>query len=98
MLEIYQEEIIWEGVNEPNKTRDNAIRMLGNGGVFQRERAREGMEESGENLEAEVGKRNVTKCLQSKLSRVGGEDGADDSVQRARLPRWVETDSQLHFS
>lgn len=79
MLEIYQEEIIWEGVNEPNKTRDNPIRMLGNGGIFQRER--EGMEESGENLETQVGKRNVTKCLQSKLSRVGGEDGADDSVQ-----------------
>lgn len=70
MLEIYQEEIIWEEVNEPNKTLDNAIRMLGNGGVFQRER--EEMEESGENLEAEDGKRNVTKCLQHKLSEGRG--------------------------
>jgi hypothetical protein len=44
LLEIYQEEIIWEEVNEPDKTLDNAIRILGDGGVSSQ---REEMGDSG---------------------------------------------------
>lgn len=65
MLEIYQEEIIWEEVNEPNKTLDNAIRILGDEGFFFFFFKPERRGIRGENVEAEVGKRNVTNCFLS---------------------------------